>query len=106
MNLAPLNKWLTDAGNEKPPLTFSLDVFQIGRDYHQANFFHDQELLDLPETDHVSSSRLSLDGILIVLLILEPDNILQERLTNLVQFFREFVVTVTKNVELRFVDIL
>ena len=90
MNLAPAASGchLPDAGIEKPSLTFSLDVFQIGRDYHQANFFHDQELLDLPETDHVSSSRLGLDGILIVLLILEPDDILQEGFTDLIQFFR------------------
>ena len=68
--------------------TFAIDVFQIGRDHHQADFFHDQELFDLSQTDDVSSPRFGLDGILVVLPVLEPDYVLQEGLTNVVQFFR------------------
>ena len=74
--------------------TFALDVFQIGRDHHQPHFLHYQELFDLSETDDVSSPRLGLDGILVVLPVLEPDDVLQEGLTNVVQLFREVVITV------------
>lgn len=55
-----------------------------------------EELLDFSESHDVSATLLGLDGVLGVLLVLKPDDVLQQGRRALVQLRRQRVVAVPR----------